>query len=218
MFSWSRMLPDYTVMRWDETTFDVRSNPFTAAAYEAKKYAFVADYVRLYALKKYGGIYLDTDVEIIKPLDDLLCYESLSGFETDSIIQTGLIAFSKSNIILEEFFDVYKNLEFCLDLQSEKCIKPNSAYLADILSKHGLRLDNSRQNICGVEVFPQEYFCPINQATREQEVTDNTYCIHYLSGSWFGKRNRIVNTLKCVVGSIFGYEFVARIRKIVVRG
>lgn len=79
MESWQRMLPEYKIMRWDETTFDVYSHPFTAAAYKAKKYAFVADYVRLYALQQYGGIYLDTDIEIVKPFDNLLHYSAFGG-------------------------------------------------------------------------------------------------------------------------------------------
>lgn len=214
MDSWKRILPDYKVMRWDETTFDVESNPFTSAAYKARKFAFVADYVRLYALKQYGGIYLDTDIEVVKPFDNLLHYEAFGGFETPQIMQTGVLAMTSENVIFREFFDVYQHMPYEVDEKGENKTQPNSAILAAILSAHGLRLDNSRQTIEGMEIFPQDYFCPIDQATREQRVTANTYTIHYLSGSWFSWKLRLINNMKRAVGKVLGYNTINVIRKI----
>ena len=214
MESWQQKLPNYKIMRWDETTFDVYSHPFTAAAYKAKKYAFVADYVRLYALQQYGGIYLDTDVEIIKPLDDLLHYGAFGGFETPTIMQTGVLAMTPGNIVFKEFFDVYQHMPYEVDEKGENKTLPNSAILAHILSNHGLRLDDSRQSIEEMEIFPQEYFCPIDQATRQIIVTPNTYTIHYLSGSWFSKKLRLINKTKRIVGKVLGYKTINAIRRI----
>lgn len=215
MGSWRRVLPDYKVMRWDESTFDVYGNPFTAAAYKAKKYAFVADYVRLYALQKYGGIYLDTDVEVVKSFDDLLHYGAFGGFETPLVMQTGVLAMVAENLIFKEFFEVYEHISYEVDDNGNNKTLPNSAILAQVLSKHGLKLDNSRQSIGGMEIFPQDYFCPIDQATREIVVTPNTYAIHYLSGSWFSWKLRFANRFKKIIGILFGYDMVRKMRKLI---
>lgn len=215
MESWRRMLPDYKIMRWDETTFDVDQHPFTAAAYKAKKFAFVADYVRLYALHKYGGVYLDTDIEIVKSLDDLMEYEAFGGFETPVVMQTGVLAMTNNNVIFKEFFEVYQNLKFELKSNGEVATLANSHILARILSFHGLKLDNSRQSICGMELFPQEYFCPINQATREIKKTENTYCIHYLSGSWFPRKLKVINSIKRCMGRWLGYGTINKLRELI---
>lgn len=214
MRSWKKILPDYTIYRWDENTFDVNSNPFTSAAYSAKKYAFVADYVRLYALKKYGGIYLDTDVEIVKPFDELLQFDAFGGFETPNIMQTGVLAVGTENIIFNEFFDIYQHIPYEVDDNGNNKTLPNSAYLAQVLKNHGMRTDNTRQTIEGMEIFPQEYFCPIDQATREIIVTPNTFTIHYLSGSWFNPKQRLLNKIKTWIGNTMGYNIIRIARKI----
>lgn len=213
MESWHRFLPDYKIMRWDESTFDVNSTSFTSEAYRARKYAFVADFVRLHALKKYGGIYLDTDVEIVRSLDDLLQYEAFGGFETDRVMQTGVLAMSSENRIFKEFYNRYLSMEFEVAENGVVKTKANSHILADILSVHGLRLDNSRQNICGMEIFPQEYFCPIDQGSRKINQTINTYCIHYLSGSWYPKSTRLKNRAKIFAAKLLGYGFVNMVRQ-----
>lgn len=217
MQSWGQMLPDYQIMRWDESTFDVYSHPFTAAAYKAKKYAFVADYVRLYALQKYGGIYLDTDIEIVKSFDDLLHYSAFGGFETSSIMQTGVLAMTSESIIFQEFFEIYQTIPYEVDDKGYNKTLPNSAFLAQVLSKHGLKFDNSHQTIEGMEIFPQEYFCPIDQATREIKVTPKTYTIHYLSGSWFNKRQRFTNSCKRKLGQLLGFNTIRFIRRLFAR-
>lgn len=214
MESWKRLLPDYKVMRWDESSFDVMGNPFTAAAYKARKYAFVADYVRLYALLRYGGVYLDTDVEIVKSLDGFLCYEAFGGFETESVMQTGVLGAAPENAVMQEFFNVYSSMSYETDENGNNKTLPNSHILAGLLKERGLKLNNSRQSIAGVEVFPQEYFCPIDQATREIRVTDNTYAIHYLSGSWFSWKERMVNRFKNLIGRTLGYGTITFIRKL----
>lgn len=170
--------------------------------------------MRLYALQQYGGIYLDTDIEIVKPFGNLLSYGAFGGFETPTIMQTGVLAMTPGNIIFKEFFDVYQHIPYEVDEKGENKTQPNSAILAQILSNHGLRLDDSRQSIEGMEIFPQEYFCPINQATRQIVVTPNTYTIHYLSGSWFSTKLRLINRIKRIVGKVFGYKTINVIRKL----
>lgn len=217
MESWQRMLPDYKVMRWDESNFDVYAHPFTASAYKAKKYAFVADYVRLYALMQYGGVYLDTDVEILKSFDDLLELEAFGGFETPEVLQTGVLGMCKDTPVLREYFDIYQHIPYEVDEKGNNLTPANSSILTQLLSKYGLRLDNSRQSINGMELFPQEYFCPIDQATREIVVTPSTYTVHYLSGSWFPMRAKMKNALKKRIGKIFGFGVIRFVRRIIVR-
>ena len=216
MESWKKFLPDYEIKRWDETTFDVNSSSFTKAAYDAKKYAFVADYVRLFALTNYGGLYLDTDIEIIKSLSDLLeKHDAIGGFETVGVLQTGLLATIPHHPIFEEFFSYYKEHSFVWG--GKNATKPNSAILATIMSRHGLLLDNIEQNIANVAIYPQDYFCPIDQGSRKIVLTERTYCIHYLSGSWFPKHVRLKNKIKKILSDKLGANFTNMLRHIFVK-
>ena len=214
MATWQRMLPGYIIKRWDEDTFDVNSTTFTKEAYRLKKYAFVADYVRLYALTKFGGLYLDTDVEIVKPFDDLLEKHScFGGFETSTMLQTGVLACEPNNEIFEQFFQYYKTHNFVWG--GEDATLPNSAILRDVMTRRGLVLNNEYQCVDGFASYPMDYFCPIDQGSRQVTVTDNTYCIHYLMGSWFPASIRFKNTLKMSVGKYLGYGFVNKIRHLI---
>ena len=214
MATWETKLQGYTIMRWDESSFDVNSNSFTKEAYRLKKYAFVADYVRLYALTKHGGLYLDTDVEIVKPFDDLLeKHSSFGGFETPTMLQTGVLACEPNNELFEQFYNYYKTHNFILG--GENATLPNSAILRDIMTQRGLVLNNEYQCVDGFASYPQDFFCPIDQGSRQIKVTENTFCIHYLVGSWFPTSIRFKNTLKRFVGKYFGYGFVNMIRHFV---
>ena len=93
--SWSKYLPEYKVMVWNEDTFDIDAHPYTREAYQARKFAFITDYVRLWALKEHGGVYMDTDVEVIRPLDEFLDNPAFSGFEDETHIPTGIMASEK---------------------------------------------------------------------------------------------------------------------------
>lgn len=218
MKSWRKFLPDFQIMRWDENSFDVDSTPFTKEAYAAGKYAFVADYVRLYALNRFGGIYLDTDVQLIKPLYDLLECEAFGGFETDNIIQTGIIGSIANGTFVKNMFEYYECKHF-LKNDGEYDQTPNSAIFAHLLSRQGggnTPLENKRMSLSCIELYPSEYFCPIDQVTWKITTTQNTYCIHYLSGSWLPLSARIKRKIKSVIGNIFGFDAVQKIRDLLV--
>lgn len=208
--SWSVYAPDYKVVLWDESSFDVNSIQFTKDAYLSKKYAFVSDYVRLYALTTIGGIYLDTDIELLKPIDSLLLHKGFAGFETKSVIQTGVLGCESGNNVFTQFFNQYSIMSF----NNNAALIPNSAIFSTLLVNRGLVLDDTLQMIDDICIYPQDYFCPIDQATRQISPTDNSFCIHYLSGSWFSKRHKIVNKLKSTVGLLLGYNFVRNIRNL----
>lgn len=213
--SWKKHMPNFELVLWNETNFDVETCAFTSEAYKYKKYAFVSDYVRLYALVNYGGIYLDTDVEILKPFSEFVVFDAFGSFETPNVIQTGVIASIPNGVLVTKMFQYYKNKTFVLKDGTLNQVA-NSRILTDILLEDGLVLNNLRQSLSYFELFPTEYFCPINQATQEIEITENTYCIHYLSGSWMTRKNKITRKLKSFIGKVFGFKTVKFIRKIIV--
>lgn len=193
--SWKKYLPEYEIKEWNENTFDIHSNAYVEEAYEARKYAFVTDYVRLYALYHEGGIYMDTDVEVLKPLDDLLGYEAVSGFETETQIPTGLMASREGHTFIKELladYDVihFKRADGTLDMTT------NVRRITDHCLQYGLQLNNTLQTINGFTFFPKDYFCPKDYVTRVIRVTENTYTIHHFDGSWQSKEERYASALK----------------------
>lgn len=202
MDSWHKYCPDYKIMRWDETNFDINCCQYVKDAYKEKKWAFVTDYVRLYALVNHGGIYLDTDVEILRPLDCFLKYDAFSsfesGFDNTYLIPTGIMGCKKYFTLFNELLNDYNNRSFYKDDGSLN-ITPNVKYITDTCIKYGLKLNNKRQNINGFEIFSNEYFCPKNCKTREIDLTSNTYTIHHFIGSWTTKekRNQSIKLDKC---------------------
>lgn len=208
--SWIRILPDYKIKRWDESNFDVNQYPFAAEALKNKKYAFVADVCRLHALYTEGGIYLDTDVEMLRPLGDLHNSPVFMGFETDNVIQTGVIGAERENLIISSMLDYYRNKNgFNPDIDGAIA---NSELFANMFRNMGIPLSNENYQSTELLLLKSEYLCPINQATWEITATKNSYCIHYLSGSWLPKRNIYTRKLKNIIGRCFGYGFVEKLR------
>lgn len=184
MDSWRKYLPDYRLMRWDEDNFDVGSLKFTRQAYERRKYAFVSDYVRMHALKTYGGVYLDTDVEMVRGLDDLLELPAFAGFETSEFIATCLLGSEPGAAWLDVMLDYYARKPF-VRWNGRLNRTPNTHILARRLGKLGVRLDNSRQVFRDeLHLFPSDYFNPKSYVTWETVCTENTRCIHHFAGSW----------------------------------
>ena len=182
MESWKKYCPDYEIVEWNEDNFDISSNIFVKQAYEAKKWAFVSDYVRLFVLYNYGGVYLDTDVEIVKPIDMFLKHEAFSGFENPESVPTGIIASEKGQTIIKLWFDWYKNREFIVN--GKMLHEPNVKFMTETLLNKGLVLNNTYQEIEGFAMYPQTYFCPINIDQRTSCKSKNTYTIHHFTSSW----------------------------------
>ena len=197
--SWKKYCPDYEIKRWNETTFDIHSNAYVEEAYEARKYAFVTDYVRLYALYHEGGIYMDTDVEVLKPLDDLLGYEAVSGFETESRIPTGLMASREGHPFIKELLADYDDIHFkrvdgTLDMTT------NVTRITEHCLRYGLQLNNTLQTVNGFTLLPKDYLCPGEQVGRRLILTDNTLCIHHFAGSWLPKKQQWKKTIIRIIG------------------
>lgn len=212
--SWHKYMPDYKFVLWNEETFDISQYPFVKEAYEARKFAFVADVVRLYALVTQGGVYLDTDIEVLRPLDDLLNLKAFMGFEQAGVIQTGVIGSEPSHPIMKEMLNYYLDKKH-FSLQVDGSIA-NSTLFAQYFASRGIILLNETRHYDEISLFASDYFCPINQATQEIVVSPNTYTIHYLVGSWLPTADRVSRRIKSIVGKTLGFVFVNKLRMFII--
>ena len=182
--SWKKYCPDYEILEWNETNFDVSTAPaYVQQAYEAKRWAFVTDYVRLRALTEMGGVYMDTDVEVIKPLDPYLKHEAFAGFESEKAVQTGLLACCKGFPLFLEFLRYYDTAQFYHPDGSVN-VTTNVKILTDLCLQHGLVFNNTLQTVAGLTIYPREVFCPVDYDTMKLKKTRKTVVIHWFSGSW----------------------------------
>lgn len=220
--SWKKFLPDYEIKEWNEDNFDVNIIPYTAEAYMAKKFAFVSDYARFWILYNYGGIYFDTDVEIIKPMDDIIAkggfmgcelWEKTIGKEYSPSIAPGLgLAIEKHNPIYKEIIDIYKNKHFTT---AKGVIAENVVTIVTKLlkeKKQGINL-NRITEIESITIYPYDYFSPIIVGSGEQEFTVNTRSIHHYMASWTNKKSpsrlmKICTRLKYVLIRIYVSLFI----------
>ena len=181
MSSWKTYCPDYEIMEWNDNNYDVNAIPYIAQAYEAKKYAFVSDYARLDVIYKYGGVYLDTDVELLKNLDPLLCQNGFLCFESDNFVATGLgFGAVKGQPVIKAFMDDYQENQFSLENMETCPVKQTR-----ILEKMGLKRNGEFQQIDGINVYPQPLLNPmVSYRTKEILSLSNSYAIHHYAGSW----------------------------------
>lgn len=182
--SWKKFLPDYKLMLWNEDNYDVNSIKFTRQAYQKKKYAFVIDPVRLQLLREHGGIWLDTDIEIIKNLDPLLELPAFMSFESDTLLHTRIVGSEKGAAWTDEYWK-YMNKKPFIRWNGRLNKTPSTVIISRILKKRGVKLDNTFQIYDdSLHIFPKDYFCPKDYKTGKITITDNTYCIHHFAGSW----------------------------------
>lgn len=199
--SWKKYMPDYEIIRWDESNYDTNKCDYIKEAYDAKKWAFVSDYVRLDVCYTYGGIYLDTDVEVIKSFDNLLELKAFCGFEIGkkkqpNEVNTGLgfgmeKGFKLGRMFLEDYhLKHFKKSDGMYDMT------PCPKIQTKILREKGLLLENKIQVIDGMTIFPTEYFCPMNQYNGKITITKNTYSIHRYFDSWDDVADKVRRNLR----------------------
>lgn len=210
--SWSKNLFGYEIIEWNESNFDINCNEYVKQAYEAKKYAFVSDYARVYALYNYGGIYLDTDVEVFKSFDDLLNNDSFWGFEQENYIATSTIGSKKGNEIIKRFLDSYESKSFINEDGTFDDLT-NVAIITEILKEYGLKQNGEYQKIDGLATFySQTYFSPYDYINCRKFISDNTYCMHHFYKSWLPISTRIKGNIKVILSKVIGGNNMAKIR------
>lgn len=213
--SWNKNLSDYEIIEWNESNFNINCNEYVRQAYESKKFAFVSDYARVYALYNYGGIYLDTDVEVFKNFDDLLDNDSFWGFEQENYIATSTIGAKKGNELIKIFLDSYENKSF-INKDGSFDDLTNVAIITNILQKYGLKQSGKYQKIDGLATFyPQTYFSPYDYINCRNFRTKDTYCMHHFYKSWLPTSSRIKGNIKVILANIIGGNNIAKIRTLI---
>lgn len=228
--SWKKFFPDYEIIEWNESNYDVRKIPYIAQAYDASKYAFVSDYARFDILYQYGGVYFDTDVEVIKAFDDILANGAFMGCEIDGVdsdeedcvhadiannicINPGLgIAAPSGQHLYKEILEYYKTQNFLLEngsINTETVVLKTTR----IFMQHGLNNIKGIQRIADITIYPKEYFNPKDSSTGKLELTKNTHSIHWYSMSWMSSGLRIRSSITRIFHRLFGvncFDFLKR--------
>lgn len=220
--SWHEICPDYEIIFWNEDNFDIEQNEYVREAYKNKKYAFVSDYARFKILYEHGGIYLDTDVKLIKTLDDFLNTKCFMGFENDVSIAPGLImGAEKKSVYMLEFMNYYNTLSFYLE-DGNLNLKTVCDIVTENLEKKGLQKNGKSQIVENIHIYSQEYFAPYNIENNILRITPNTYSIHLYEGSWlntkekkYKKKIKFYNKIEYIFGKkflniILSFEFILK--------
>lgn len=188
--SWRKFLPDYEIKEWNEDNFDIESVPYVAEAYKMRKFAFVSDYVRFLVLYKYGGIYFDTDVEVISCMDDIVAKGPFMGCENlakknkFAQVAPGLGLGAEPNMDLyREILEIYKKKHF-VDENGNQVSGNVVSYTTELLKQKGLKASNEIQNVADIWIYPKDYFCPMDYNSGKIEKTCNTRTIHHYSATW----------------------------------
>ena len=223
--SWKRLFPDYEIKEWNEDNFDVNMIPYTSQAYKVKKYAYVSDYARFWILYQYGGIYFDTDVEVIRPLDDIIERGNFMGFERDPIpgatgtvapglglgVNPGLgLGVNPGLGLIKELLDLYKTLDYEKENRNGT-FKTIVDYTTERLLVYGLKDVKGVQLVSDIFIYPKEYFNPLEHINQLQ-ITNNTRSIHHYAGTWISPKEKIKKKFVKLLGSKI-YGLILKFRK-----
>jgi len=192
--SWEKYCPDFKIIEWNEDNYDVFANAYCKEAYENKMWAFVSDYARHDILYKHGGIYLDTDVELLKPLDDELLSQDFVGFESIKYVNSGLIfGASANNLACKQMLDSYESDRFIL---SNGCLNKCTVCerMTKILLEQGLVLDNTCQYVNGLKIYDSSYFNPLG-VFKDGKIQEHSYSIHHYNCSWHSRKEKLISFL-----------------------
>ncbi len=219
--SWKKFFPDYEIRRWDESNYNVNKISYTRDAYAAKKFAFVSDYARFDILYQYGGLYFDTDVEIIRPMEDIIMVGSFMGCEhpyqpgasPDSLfVNPGLgLGLSPGLGLNRKILDYYESTSF---IMSGGHSNPETVvtHTTRLLCQYGLKNTSEIQEVEGIRIYPVDYFCPISTADGKMRITDNTRSIHHYDQSWQSPWRKYGRKLLLAFG---GVKLKTKIKKII---
>lgn len=198
--NWKKVLPDYEIIEWNEDKFDLfGACDYVKEAVSAKKWAFVSDYVRLYALYGCGGIYLDTDVQVLKSFDDYLQNDMFLSHESESSFCTAVIGAKKGNSIILDFMNIYENTHFVV--RNKLNLLPNSvrikSFLEELFQQSIVYDDEYASSVC--HIYPRNIFCGKDIHTHTVDKTENTVTIHHLDASWYSHKRKFLRKCKKLV-------------------
>ena len=192
--SWKKYCPDYEIKRWDESNLNINQYKYAKDAYDAKRYAFASDVMRFDVLYKYGGVYVDIDVEILNKIDDLLNNKSFTGFEKTDIVAPGLIyGANQGDDLCKQMLEYYSNANFAQDIDNGETV---CTIFTKMLKKYGLVLNGGTQVLPQITVYSREWFCPINVITNRKKITKNTRTIHWYNASWYTPKQKFKHGVK----------------------
>lgn len=213
MKSWKKHLNGYRFMEWNEDNFDVSSVRYVKEAYEARKFAFVSDYVRLHALMKHGGVYLDTDVEVLGTLDGFLNHEAFSGFEDERYLQSGTMGAVPGHPWIAALLNNYATRSF-LQADGTYDMTTNTAVISELSKRDGLVLDGKYQALRnGVVFYPRTYFSPYDYINGANHLSADSCTIHHFAQSWLPAHVRLRSGLKRVASKVIGPPMIAKMRQ-----
>lgn len=218
--SWRRFFPDYEIKEWNESNFDVNAIEYTRQAYELKKYAFVSDYARFWILYNYGGMYFDTDVEVVKPMNDIIDNGPFMGIEVPADEEKNKLPMVAPGLGLgaELGMEFYKNvMSFYGELEfvdKNGNILPGTvvSHNTNVLEKNGLKPTNNIQHVAGITIYPRDYFNPLDDATGRLNKTANTRTIHWYDKTWVDNYGPFRKWATRIVHRIFGTSFSSKIK------
>lgn len=210
--SWENFCPEYSIIEWNENNFDINQHPYLVWCYENKKWAFLSDFARLIIVNENGGIYLDTDVELIRKPDELLNYSAFFCFENSKYVNTGLgFGAEKKQAVLTEMMHAYNDLKVNEDGTYPLIVCPKLN--TEALLSFGLKLNGMRQNIAGAEILPVEYLNPYDDQTGVLNKTDKTISIHWYSKAWLDKKTILRSKVSKPLHRFFGVDCFRGLRK-----
>tara|TARA_R110002033_G_scaffold71103_2_gene122661 strand:- start:122 stop:901 length:780 start_codon:yes stop_codon:yes gene_type:complete len=220
--TWKKILPEYEFILWDTNRFPLEDNIWVKQAFEAKKYAFAADYIRLYAVHNYGGIYLDTDIEVVKSFNPLLHLPYFIGSEGEGIIEAGVFGSEKGCDWINDCLSYYDGKSFIksdggydtLTLPRIMMKKIQERYIIEELTDSVTKNYLYSPSVDNLFMFPKDFFCAKNHGTGIIEKTDNTFCIHHFAMSWIPKKTTFLPNIKRKLIHVFGVRTIYNIIKI----
>lgn len=216
--SWKIYFPEWEIKEWNETNLDLDMCEFVREAYDNKKYAFAADVLRFDILYKYGGLYFDTDVKVIKSFDDIIeKYEAFVGYEY-KMAAPGLVLYEKEpfNPIMKKMVDIYKHQKFVVD--GKLNTKVVGEYFSEVLEEYGFVYENKFQMCDNMAIFPNTYFCPVDGYGNPVNMSSETRSIHLYAASWLPTKDRRIARIKSILYKIFGLDFIQGILKVFRKG
>ena len=201
------------MIEWNENNFNIEKLEYTKEAYVAEKYAFVSDVARIEALYQHGGIYMDTDVEVLKTFTPLLDARCILGMEEKEYVATSFMAFEKEHPLVKQFLNLYESISF-FDKNGQIITGTNVAKLTNLLIEKGFVQENYYQELEeGIKIYPKEFFSPYDYINCHYNITENSYCVHHFAVSWMSKKEQVKKRIKKQLSKILGPKKMNKIRE-----